>query len=117
MTPESMEIDAGSTAEMTQAALALERARGDQLARAVKSNRRIGIAVGIVMVVHRLPDVAAFEALRRASMNFNRKVADVAEDVIYLRRLPGLALDVDVGPATAQHRTGNKRTAEQRGSS
>lgn len=54
---------------------------------ALQSNRRIGIAIGIVMSQHRITDEAAFLALRRASQSSNRKLRDVAEDVIYAGHL------------------------------
>ncbi len=64
-----------------------ERARADQLATALVSNRRIGIAVGLVMAHRRCSDIESFAVLRQASMDTNRRLADVAEDVIGLRRL------------------------------
>lgn len=54
---------------------------------ALQSNRRIGIAIGIVMSQRRITDEAAFLALRGASQNSNRKLRDVAEDVIYAGRI------------------------------
>lgn len=54
---------------------------------ALTSNRRIGIAVGIVMLQMNLEDGPAFEALRQVSMNTNCKVHTVAEQVIRDRRL------------------------------
>lgn len=74
--------------EAIRAALVAERTRADQLAEALVTNRRIGIAVGLVMAGSQQDDGHAFEALRRLSMNLNRKLAEVAEDVIYLRHLP-----------------------------
>ncbi|WP_295696820.1 ANTAR domain-containing protein [Lapillicoccus sp.] len=55
---------------------------------ALLSNRRIGVAVGIVMNELRITESAAFEALRRFSMDSNRKLRDVAEDVIDTGELP-----------------------------
>jgi AmiR/NasT family two-component response regulator len=65
---------------------------GDELARAhdkianlesaLKTGRRIGIAIGIVMSRFKVRDEAAFEMLRTASQRQNRKLRDVAEDVI-----------------------------------
>jgi len=70
--------------------LALERL--DQQVRdlqaALLTNRRIGVAVGIVMSDLRVTEIAAFEALRRISMDTNRKLRDVAEDVIDTGALP-----------------------------
>ena len=72
---------------VTNQALAREIARGDQLAEAVVSNRKIGVAVGLVMAQLNLSEPDAFETLRRHSMNTNRRLADLATDVIYLRKL------------------------------
>ncbi len=75
------EVDAESHA------LAAAETRADQLAAAVLSNRRIGIAIGLVMTQKGCSETESFETLRRVSMDTNRRLADVAEDVIGLRRL------------------------------
>jgi AmiR/NasT family two-component response regulator len=49
---------------------------------ALKSSRRIGMAMGILMAQHRIQDDRAFELLRLASQDQNRKLRDIAEDVI-----------------------------------
>lgn len=56
---------------------------------ALQSNRRIGIAIGIVMSQLRISDEEAFSALRQVSQSSNRKLRDVAEDVIYAGHLDG----------------------------
>jgi curved DNA-binding protein CbpA len=58
-----------------------------QLTFARESNRRIGMAMGIVMNQLRVDEVHAFDVLRRFSQNTNRKLRDIAEDVIRDRRL------------------------------
>ncbi len=58
-----------------------------QLKEALDSNRRIGMAMGLVMGQLQVTDVEAFDALRRVSQNTNRKLRDVADDVIHHRRL------------------------------
>ncbi len=58
-----------------------------QLKEALDSNRRIGMAMGLVMGQLQVTDEEAFDALRRISQNTNRKLRDVADDVIYHRRL------------------------------
>lgn len=55
---------------------------------ATNSNRRIGIAVGILMAHHLSTADEAFDALSTASQLLNRKVADLAEDVILTGALP-----------------------------
>lgn len=58
------------------------RARTDNLERALDSNRDIGTAVGVLMGQHKLTREHAFSLLRIASQNNNRKLRDVALDVI-----------------------------------
>ena len=53
-----------------------------QLTVARDSNRRIGMAIGIVMNQRHIDEAHAFDVLRRTSQNTNRKLRDVAEDVI-----------------------------------
>jgi AmiR/NasT family two-component response regulator len=49
---------------------------------ALKSSRRIGMAIGILMARFRVHDDQAFGMLRTASQDQNRKLRDIAEDVI-----------------------------------
>jgi ANTAR domain len=63
--------------------LAAAENRSAQLERALASNRRIGIAVGILMTRLHLTDVQALELLRDASQRRNVKLRELAEDVIY----------------------------------
>ena len=58
----------------------------NQLRIARDSNRRIGMAMGIVMNQRHVTDEQAFDILRRTSQNTNRKLRDIAEDVIRGRR-------------------------------
>ena len=51
------------------------------------SNRRIGMAIGIVMNHRHVDDQQAFDILRRTSQNTNRKLRNVAEDVIHDRHM------------------------------
>ncbi|MBM9477968.1 ANTAR domain-containing protein [Nakamurella flavida] len=60
----------------------------EQLRAAVESNRRIGAAIGVLMVRSSLTEEAAFDALRRASNTANRKLREVADEVIYTGALP-----------------------------
>jgi hypothetical protein len=46
------------------------------------TNRRIGLAMGIVMRERQIDDEQAFAVLARVSQDTNRKLRDVAEDVI-----------------------------------
>jgi hypothetical protein len=58
-----------------------------QLTFARDSNRRIGMAMGIVMNQRQIDEVHAFDVLRQTSQNTNRKLRDIAEDVIRDRRV------------------------------
>lgn len=62
--------------------------RADNLERALASNRTIGTAMGIVMAHERLTSEQAFDRLRQFSQGSNRKLRDVAEDVIFTGTLP-----------------------------
>lgn len=76
----------------THAALAFaqarESSRAEHLAVAVQSNRRIGVAIGILMTQHLVDEEEAFALLRRVSQASNRKLRDVAEQVIHTGELP-----------------------------
>lgn len=56
--------------------------RAHNLERALTSNRDIGTAVGVLMGQHKLTREQSFDLLRIASQNTNRKLHDVALDVI-----------------------------------
>jgi hypothetical protein len=76
---------------LMHAMLANERARN--LKRALESNREIGVAIGVLMHEHRLSQAQAFDVLRAASQDSNRKLADVAIEVLetgtlYIRGWP-----------------------------
>lgn len=66
-----------------------EHERAENLALAVRSNRRIGMAIGIVMATQRVDEVEAFRRLCKVSQNANRKLAEVAEDVVRTGTVPG----------------------------
>jgi tetrahydromethanopterin S-methyltransferase subunit F len=77
---------AGSTAEevadlRTRAEVAESRA--DNLERALASNRRIGMAIGILLTRLHCSEEQAFDVLRQESMRRNVKVAELAEHVVY----------------------------------
>lgn len=60
----------------------------ENLMKALQSSRQISTAVGILMSTHRLPHAEAFELLRRASMDLNAKLREVAEEVNLTGELP-----------------------------
>ncbi|MEB3983952.1 GAF and ANTAR domain-containing protein [Mycobacterium sp. 663a-19] len=59
------------------------------LRKGLLSNREIGKAVGMLMLLHGMTEEEAFDLLRRHSQDLNIKLADVAREVIERRgRLP-----------------------------
>jgi response regulator NasT len=58
------------------------RTTGRQLQVALNNEREISIAIGITMVQYRLDRKAAFELLRKTARSQNRKLAELAADVI-----------------------------------
>jgi hypothetical protein len=55
--------------------------KADQQTRALETNREIGVAMGILMANRKLTRQQAFDQLRTASQNSNRKLRDIAADV------------------------------------
>ncbi|MGD1173546.1 ANTAR domain-containing protein [Mycobacterium seoulense] len=55
------------------------------LRRGLLSNREIGKAVGMLMLLHEMTEEQAFDLLRRHSQSLNIKLADVAREVIERR--------------------------------
>ena len=66
---------------LMNAVLADDRVRN--LERALASNRQIGVAIGVLMHQHHLTEEQAFDVLRAASQDSNRKLADLALEVIH----------------------------------
>jgi hypothetical protein len=60
----------------------------EQLALALRSNRDIGAAIGILMAIKRVTQQQAFELLRHASQILNVKLRDLAQEVIHTGTLP-----------------------------
>ncbi len=75
----------GSVAE----ALAASEVEVAQLHAAMKSRTVIGQATGMLMLLLDISDEQAFACLRRVSMHENRKLIDVAEEIVRDRGLPG----------------------------
>jgi transcriptional regulator with GAF, ATPase, and Fis domain len=67
---------------------AREQHRAEHLGQAVESNREIGMAMGVIMALRGLPRDEAFTLLRRASQHLNRKLRDVAAEVVDTGQLP-----------------------------
>jgi DNA-binding response OmpR family regulator len=62
--------------------------RTAQVRGGLQSNRVIGTAIGILMTTHRLSTEQGFALLVGASQHSNRKLRDLAADVISTGRLP-----------------------------
>jgi hypothetical protein len=58
------------------------RERAAQLEQALQSSRMIGAAIGIVMAGRKVTPAEAFETLTVASQHANRKLRDVAADIV-----------------------------------
>jgi AmiR/NasT family two-component response regulator len=69
--------------------------RIDNLEVALQTNRRIGVAIGILMSRHGADEDTAFTMLARASQAANRKLRDVAEAVVYEGDLPRRLVESD----------------------
>jgi len=70
------------------------------LRRGLLSNREIGKAVGMLMLLHEMTEDQAFDLLRRHSQDLNIKLAEVAQAVIENRgRLPSNGED-ELPPGT-----------------
>jgi hypothetical protein len=62
--------------------MALTQERAANLEVALESNREIGTAIGVLMAVHQLTRDQAHELLRVASQDSNRKLAEIATEVV-----------------------------------
>lgn len=71
----------GSFASVAVAAIA-HGEEASTLRRGLESNREIGKAVGLLMALHNISDEEAFDLLRRTSQRMNRKIADLAQQVV-----------------------------------
>lgn len=60
----------------------LSQAHAAEMDMALKSSRTIGAAIGLIMGSRNLSEKEAFEVLRAASQNSNRKLRDLAADLV-----------------------------------
>ncbi|MDP9094177.1 MAG: ANTAR domain-containing protein [Actinomycetota bacterium] len=60
----------------------IDRGKIAHLEEALVTCRRIGAATGILMASRKITDVEAFGLLRTASQDANRKLRDIADDVL-----------------------------------
>lgn len=67
----------------------LSREHALQLEEALKSSRVIGTAIGVIMASRDVGEDDAFTVLKVASQNSNRKLREVATDLVNSAHLPG----------------------------
>ena len=67
---------------------ALDHDKVTNLEEALKSNREIGVALGVLMTRYALAQQQAFDLLRTVSQRTHRKLRDVASDVAFTGELP-----------------------------
>jgi hypothetical protein len=70
------------------------------LRRGLLSNREIGKAVGMLMMLHEMTENEAFDLLRRHSQALNIKLADVARVVIERRGQLPAPTEIEIPPST-----------------
>ena len=66
-----------------QAEGVLSRESAQQMHEALRSSRRIGAAIGVVMASLNVTEEAAFMTLAEACKRSNRKLRDIAEEVVH----------------------------------
>jgi len=66
----------------------VNREKAKNLERGFQTNRDIGVAVGILMAQNKITRTQAFDLLRIGSQNSNRKVHEIAEELIETGVLP-----------------------------
>ena len=85
----SIELDREMIAEL-QAEGSLNKEHAAQLEEALRSARRIGAAMGIVMANRKVSEEVAFEMLKHASQHANRKVRVLADELVATGDLSGV---------------------------
>ncbi|GAB3870280.1 GAF and ANTAR domain-containing protein [Terrabacter terrigena] len=73
--------------------------RADNLEVALRNSRTIGAAIGILTERLRIPPGQALERLRAASQQGNRKISDLATELVETGTLAGPLADLLAGPA------------------
>jgi AmiR/NasT family two-component response regulator len=78
----------GDDARRMRAEIETARSRVRNLERALDTNRGIGIAIGILMAREGLTQDDAWERLAAISQARQRKVRDVADEIVYTGQVP-----------------------------
>lgn len=81
------DIDEHLIAELEEQAV-IDRAEIAGLEVALSTARQIGAAVGIIMTAYKVTEDRAFNTLRIASQTTNRKLREIAEDVLMTGAVP-----------------------------
>lgn len=84
------DLDGALIAELQVEEGMLSLRRAADLEEALRSSRKIGAAIGIVMARRGVTQEVAFAVLVQASNDNNRKLRLIAEDVVRERRAPRL---------------------------
>jgi GAF domain-containing protein len=69
-----------------------EQERADHLEDALRSSREIGMAIGVLMGRDTMTRETAFGLLRQTSQHLNRKLREIAAEVVDTGQLPGRPL-------------------------
>lgn len=112
LSPEAFDEDAEAIGLLlaTHGALAIRAAaaddRAENLSVALSTNRRIGVAIGVLMATHKITEEQAFDLLRIASQSVNRKLRDIADDVTLTGAIPlpapvGASVEASTRPPSA----------------
>jgi GAF domain-containing protein len=102
--PEAFPLDAVERAQVISdhAVIAIESARAEDqavnLEAALRTSRSIGMALGILMERHKMTQDAAFEKLRDASQHTNRKLYELAADLVETGAADGILDDGTTPP-------------------
>ena len=74
-------IDRDMIAELQRDGL-LRQQHVAQMEEALRSSRTVGAAIGLIMGTRHVSDAEAFEILKAASQNSNRKLRDLAAELV-----------------------------------
>lgn len=83
-------------------AAATSREKARNLGQALENSREIGVAMGVLMIQHKITREQAFDLLRIASQHTHRKLADIASEVADTGSL-ALPVHAPADPRRLQH--------------
>jgi hypothetical protein len=79
-------IDRDMIAELQRDGV-LSQEHASQMEEALRSSRTVGAAIGLIMATRHVSDTDAFEILKVASQNSNRKLRDLAAELVASREM------------------------------